>query len=103
MLNPPLREMVVDTAKALTEPNAIELKALHAELKTTNNLLRRWIATQAFWRSFLHGLIAGLGGTIGLAVVLWLVYAGLRSLQLLPGIGNEVQQILPIIQRSARP
>lgn len=50
------------------------------------------------WRSFVSGLLSGLGATIGVAVVLTLLGYLLRHLGGLPVIGqwlNDASQILP--------
>ncbi len=53
---------------------------------------------QLMWRSFIMGLLSGLGATVGVAIVITLLGFIIRHLGGLPGIGQwllDVQQALP--------
>lgn len=73
------------------EKKAIEalVRAIHVVYHEPKHLI---------WRSFLVGLVSGLGATLGVAIIFTLLGFILRELGGLPGIGQyflDVQSILP--------
>lgn len=64
---------------------------LHTNLEKTNILLKQYLKSIAWYRMFGRGILAGLGGTVGLAILLWFVVYIMNKLQYLPYMGNFIE------------
>jgi len=69
------------------------------ELKTSiDQLIRTTERSQSYWRSFLHGVVAGIGGTVGVALVLAGLGWFLRHAAVIPVIGHWLSDLTPYVQ-----
>jgi|GEM_PF-4282737 len=56
------------------------------------------VRAQGYWRSFLHGIVAGIGGTVGVALVLTGLAWFLRHAAVIPVIGHWLSDLTPYVQ-----
>lgn len=59
------------------------------------------LKNQNYWRSLLHGIVVGVGGTVGAAVAVALMLAILNRIAGIPGIGHWFDGLRLILQHTA--
>ncbi len=72
-----------------------DLTASIDKLIDTQETLIRY---QSYWRSLIHGIVAGIGGTLGVGIVLTLLSAFLNHASVIPVIGHWLTQLTPYVQ-----
>ncbi len=73
-----------------------ELHKSIEELVKTNRAL---VEQQKFWRTFVHGIMSGLGATLGAAIILGLAVGVLQRLGSIQFFKPAVEQVLPYVQK----
>ena len=72
------------------------------ELKASIDHLRqieeRHLRTHAWWYALFHGVLVGIGGTLGVGVVLTVAVAGLQRAEVLPVVGDWLAALTPFVQ-----
>jgi hypothetical protein len=72
-------------------PAALPAQSVERLIRAIDLLNRR----QTLWFSFWHGLVVGIGSTVGVAVILSLALALLNYLDFIPGI-ERIQELLQV-------
>lgn len=72
-----------------------DLQTAISELVTVN---RRILRTQQWWYLLFHGILVGIGGTVGVALVLTALGALLQRADVVPIIGDWLAQLAPFVQ-----
>jgi len=69
-------------------------RSFQKELKRTNELLSR---QTSFFRAFLRGMFAGVGGFLGATIVITIIIWSLSRLQVIPIIGDFATTVVQLI------
>ncbi|MBI4175047.1 hypothetical protein HY523_00335 [Candidatus Berkelbacteria bacterium] len=73
---------------------AIPAQSLERLTQAIEKLNQRY----SFWYALLHGMSIGIGSTIGVALVLWIIFKVLSYLDFIPGIDGLQQGIENLIE-----
>lgn len=57
---------------------------------------------QKYWRILLNGVLAGVGGALGAAVVIALLSAFLSHAEVIPIVGRWLSELTPYVQSATR-
>ena len=60
---------------------------------------RKILRTQQWWYSIIHGIMVGIGGTVGIAIVLTLILGLLNKLERVPGAATARDLIEHAVDR----
>ena len=72
-------------------------RTFQKELKRTNQLLA---SQTSFFKTFLRGMLAGVGGFLGATIVITLLLWTLSSLQVVPVIGDLANSIIELFNEN---
>ena len=73
-----------------------ETKALNESMRELATLQRQQLKSQGWFASFSHGVWAGIGGTVGVALVLTLLTAFLQHAAVIPVVGHWLSELTPL-------
>ena len=74
-------------------PAAIPAQSLERLTKAIDKLNQRY----SFWYALLHGISIGIGSTIGVALVLWVIIKLLTYLDFIPGVEAIREAVRPYL------
>lgn len=80
--------------------NKNEEQELSESIKQLNRTTKQLVRQQTLWYGFVHGIIVGIGSTVGVALVLAFILLILRRLEFVPVIGDFVEKIVPYVQKA---
>ena len=75
-----------------------ETKQLNESIQELIVVQREQLDRQGWFASFSHGVWAGIGGTVGVAIVLTLLTAFLRHAGVIPVVGHWLTELTPYVQ-----
>lgn len=64
--------------------------------ETTEKLVRR----SSLWYGFWHGILVGIGSTLGVVIILTVVIYFLNKLILVPVLGPKIKDVLDLLEQA---
>lgn len=81
----------------MNQPNDTE--KLTKAIENLDDHVEDLIKEEAFWRSFVKGVIGSVGAAIGATLIIAIIVLVLQKLSGVPIIGNVVHTVLSLIQQ----